>query len=65
MKSMITITKLEIRKSTTILEKHLKKYPPMGEIESKHIWKKWYCYDVDWEDWIKSDGIGSIGEALI
>jgi hypothetical protein len=32
-------------------EKHLKKkYPPKGEIESKHIWKKWYCYDDDWDD---------------
>jgi hypothetical protein len=30
-----------------------KKHPPKGEIESKHIWKKWYCYDDDWEDWDK------------
>jgi hypothetical protein len=32
-------------------EKHFKKkHPPKGEIESKHIWKKWYCYEDDWDD---------------
>lgn len=32
-------------------EKHFKKkHPPKGEIESKDIWKKWYCYDDDWDD---------------
>jgi hypothetical protein len=40
-------------------EKHFKrKHPPKGEIESKDIWEKWYCYDDnwgenDWEDWDK------------
>lgn len=41
-------------------EKHFKKkHPPKGEIESKDIWKKWYCYDDDdwddddWEEWDK------------
>ncbi|MBT2679813.1 hypothetical protein J7E38_12435 [Bacillus sp. ISL-35] len=32
-------------------EKHFKKkHLPKGEIESKDIWKKWYCYDDDWDD---------------
>lgn len=35
-------------------EKYLKKkHPHKGEIESKDIWKKWYCYDDDWgyDEW--------------
>jgi hypothetical protein len=32
-------------------ENHFKKKHPLkGEIESKDIWKKWYCYDDDWDD---------------
>jgi len=32
-------------------EKHFKKkHPPKGEIESKDIWEKMYCYDDDWDD---------------